>query len=527
MRIKKVILKEFKRFDDLTIDLGENSKKIIALIGPNGCGKSSIFDAFEEILKRYRNYGEENNEFYSKAIFYFDETKKRIGYNRNQAVQIVADNQEITRKSFYIRTSYRFTPRINVQEIRTQPDIFNLRDEPISSISLDQRLIANYNRLLSLSYSEFYKGEKTGKFVHEELTGKINSILSNILDIEISDLGNIIENKGQFYFKKENAVNFPYANLSSGEKEVVDIIVDLIVKTKEFNDTVFCIDEPDLHLHTAIQRKLLIEIDKLIPDTCQLWIATHSIGFIRALQEELKEKSQILDFSKKDYFTGAHTIVPTKTTRSNWQRIFYTALEDLAGLISPKIIIYCEGKDRPGSDGEEKGFDAIIFNNIFSEKYHDILFISSGGNTELDQRSEIGIAILTKVFKDIEIWVLKDRDISSGKLNDENDRQVYLSNNPKHHRVLKRFEIENYLFDKEILNKYCNENNLTFNEEEYDKHVIDIYNQNIKDDIGRIKNYCGISTSITSENFKINLSKLITEDTNVYKELEECIFERK
>jgi DNA repair exonuclease SbcCD ATPase subunit len=45
MKIKKVQLKNgYKRFHDLTIDLGENPKRIIALVGPNGCGKSSIFD---------------------------------------------------------------------------------------------------------------------------------------------------------------------------------------------------------------------------------------------------------------------------------------------------------------------------------------------------------------------------------------------------------------------------------------------------------------------------------------------------
>ncbi len=182
--------------------------------------------------------------------------------------------------------------------------------------------------------------------------------------------------------------DFPYANLSSGEKEVIDLILDLIVKTKEYDATVFCIDEPELHLNTAIQRKLLIELEKLIPDNCQLWVATHSIGFLRALQEELKDKCQILDFSEKDYFTGEHTIEPIKPTGKNWQRIFSTALEDLTGLVSPKRIIYCEGLDLPGHDGAERGFDARVFNNIFSEKHHDTLFISSGGNTELDQRAK-------------------------------------------------------------------------------------------------------------------------------------------
>lgn len=168
-----------------------------------------------------------------------------------------------------------------------------------------------------------------------------------------------------------------------------------------------------------------------------------------------------------------------------------------------------------------------MFNAIFGEKHHDALFVSSGGNTEPDQRSEIALAILTKVFSDIEILVLKDRDISSGKLTTENDRQVYLKNNPSNHRVLKRWEIENYLFDKEILNAYCAGNNLQFDEDAYNGFVTDIENQNIKDEAGRIKNFCGITTSINAEKFKLNLAKFITENTTVYSLMEQCIFERK
>lgn len=167
-----------------------------------------------------------------------------------------------------------------------------------------------------------------------------------------------------------------------------------------------------------------------------------------------------------------------------------------------------------------------FFNNIYGEKYHYTLFISSGGNTELDQRSEIALAILTKVFSEIEILVLKDRDVSSGKLNNENDRQQYLQNNPQHFRIMKRWEIENYLYDKKVLSSYCTKNGLTFNEVEYDNFVTNINDQNLKDATGRIKNYCGITTSINPEIFKLTLSQYVTEEMEVYKELEQCIFHR-
>jgi predicted ATP-dependent endonuclease of OLD family len=238
MKVKKLHLKEFKRFDDLTVDLGDNPKKIVAIVGPNGCGKSSIFDAFEEKLKDFRYFGDEGMQFYSKSFFYEDDVKKKNTYDKNQSIQITTD-ANLTRTSFYIRTAYRFTSKFNVQQLQALPSILETRDEPMSSIALDARLESNYKRLLGNSYSEFFKGNKTGNEVRKELIDDINRILNQILDIEISELGNILEKKGQFYFRKGNVKDFPYANLSSGEKEVVDIILDLIIKTKEYQDTVF------------------------------------------------------------------------------------------------------------------------------------------------------------------------------------------------------------------------------------------------------------------------------------------------
>lgn len=213
-------------------------------------------------------------------------------------------------------------------------------------------------------------------------------------------------------------------------------------------------------------------------------------------------------------------------SRNNWRNLFLTALDDLTGLVSPKRIIYCEGRAEPTRTGRERGFDADVFNSIFGEKYPDTLFISSGGNTELDQRSDIAISILSKVFSDVEILVLKDRDMASGKNTTEAHRKMYLENNPQNHRVLNRFEIENYLFDKEVLKKYCELNGTAFDESAYDAFVTDIINQQVKDNVGHIRNFCGIVGSINAEVFKKNLAKVIDSSMKVYAELEQVIFHR-
>ena len=138
----------------------------------------------------------------------------------------------------------------------------------------------------------------------------------------------------------------------------------------------------------------------------------------------------------------------------------------------------------------------------------------------------MAIAILGKVFPTVDILVLKDRDMASGKNTDESDRQQYLKTNPANHRVLKRWEIENYLYDKEVLKAYCAGEALTFNEASYDAFVTDIGNQNLKDETGRIKNLCGIKGSVSADVFKLAVAAYITNEMSVFKELDSCIFGR-
>ena len=170
--------------------------------------------------------------------------------------------------------------------------------------------------------------------------------------------------------------------------------------------------------------------------------------------------------------------------------------------------------------------DAQVFNTVFAQSHPHALFTSSGGNTEPDQRSAIALAVLGKVFPTVDIWVLKDRDMASGKPTNENDRQVYLKTNPRNHRVLRRWEIENYLYDKDVLKAYCAGEGLTFDEAAYDAFVTSIDDQNLKDDTQRIKNICGIKGSINADVFKVALSEHLTAGMPVFHELEDCIFSR-
>ncbi len=535
MRIKKIHLSEYKRFLDLTIDLGENPARIVALVGPNGCGKSSVFDAMLYRLNQYGLIGDSRGakDFNYHSLLHdptYSQDKVQIELDIGNFRQIIMQRLQGDqhRKIISFRSSFRYNGSLHINEIRAVSDISRNDFGASSATDIDQRIEQSYRRL-QIQYSNYMnQTDSRPSEAKAHIIGELNNAIKSCLSLEIDSFGNIEAGKGTFFFKKpDTAFAFEYNVLSSGEKEVLDILLDLYLRKEEYNDSIYIIDEPELHLNTAIQRKLLIEINKMIPENCQIWIATHSIGFLRALQDELKDDSQIIEFDAENKWAAQkYVLTPISSNRTTWQKIFSTALDDLTSLVAPKRIVYCEGRAEPKAGGTERGLDAIVYNSIFNGKYPDTLFISSGGNTELDQRSDIAISILSKVFSDIEILVFKDRDMGSGKEIDETQRQLYLNNNPQNHRVLKRFELENYLFDKEVLIRYCQLNGTVFDQASYDSKITDINNQHVKDQAGLIKNICGIQGSINPEVFKKELAKCIHENMEVYKELEQVIFHR-
>ena len=86
-----------------------------------------------------------------------------------------------------------------------------------------------------------------------------------------------------------------------------------------------------------LQAKLLKELYGLIPDNCQLWIATHSIGMMRAaydLGQENPGAVVFLDFDKRD-FDQTEVITPSKVNRTAWEIMHRVVLEDLVRSFLP------------------------------------------------------------------------------------------------------------------------------------------------------------------------------------------------
>lgn len=530
MKIKKINLKKYKRFHDLTIDLGDTPKRIVALIGPNGCGKSSIFDGISfltsaygfgygsssrNITTSYHNRYKNDTAVYNNISIIFDDGQD-FDYYKN-----LYEKENKGHTIFSFRSPYRYTSKLLINELKTIPDIRLNTYGAQYSIDLDDKITNNFQLL----YAQINSYVKSHKIYYQDALnmylGEINTSLRNCLEIEIVELGEITRGQGTIYFKKKDQSEpFEYNVLSSGEKEVVDMLVDIMVKRESFTDSVYLIDEPELHINSSIQRKLLQEINRLIPENCQIWIATHSIGFLRALEEDFVDSSQIIKFNG-NYANESITLAPMERNRNNFLELYKTAVDDIATLISPKQIVYCEGK----INKDNEGLDEYCYNYIFNRSHPNTLFISSGGCSELNKYSEIALMLINKAFVGANIFKLRDRDINGNSTESnpttQEDRLNYLKEDPSN-RMLKRLEIENYLLDYEIVSKTYPE----IEKEKYDVIVSDIINQDLKSKISELMNLCNRKSErgFNKEQFLKSLVPYITEDTVVYKELENEIF---
>ena len=457
MRIKRVELNDFKRFTHLTVEDIPETAKLIVLVGPNGSGKTSFMEALNHYYK-FAGYGDVGESNYLSKIdvkrkFEFGEwyslASKTVDIDFYDAAYPKDVGRSNIKGHFYFRSAYRNEPDFVIDTMRKQ-------DDPTKTVHLksliqnDQSVSSNYQRLIANSISELYKSENNQKDVatlRNELAGKISASIERVFeDLHFSSLGNPLQN-GNFYFTKGTTKDFPYKNLSAGEKSAFDLILDLVVQSKYYPDAVYCIDEPETHMHTKLQGKVLRELYGLIPGNSQLWLSTHSIGMLQEAQDIEKEAPGtvvFLDFDGRD-FDDDQIIRPSKIGRAVMDKFYELAFGDFSKLLLPQKIVFCEG-DSCGTT--RKSFDSSIYSTIFENTHPEAYFLSGGSCEEIINKLDANLGEVLKVLlKETKIIKVIDRDDRSNQEVDE------LKSNRI--SVLSKRNLESYLLDDSVIEKLC------------------------------------------------------------------------
>lgn len=449
MRIQRVELSGFRRFTHTTVEDLPQTARLVVLAGPNGAGKSSLFDAFAVWAGQNLGTGTGYDATYhTKQSSLPNAPAGKVLVEFDEPVPL---DQEARQKLFYLRSAYRNDPDFTMSAIT--------RAGPIHSgprvgrmIENDMRVADNYQRMVSRTLQGVYDRAHDYLGVgqlRDLLIGDVRGAMQRVFDdLVLSGTGDPL-GQGSFYFEKGESRDFHYKNLSGGEKAAFDLLLDLIVKREFYNDTVYCIDEPELHMGTRLQGQLLCEMVALLPVRSQMWIASHSVGMMRAATEMYREHPEeivFLDFAGRD-FDAREVMTPRMPDRGFWRSVLEVALDDIAELVAPRCIVLCEGRPRASATGSNYEFDARCYSSIFASDYQDTDFISVGSSSELEN-DHLGMArsIQTLLAGTRVIRVLDRDDRSDGEVMDL-VRDGF--------RVLSRRNLECYLLDDAVLIALC------------------------------------------------------------------------
>jgi AAA15 family ATPase/GTPase len=453
MKISNIHLTNFKRFTDLRIDNIQNYTKLVVLIGSNGSGKSSLFDAFgfvDAAIKQDIGMNEDFLNYFRKKIDFPIEVN--ILYDQNKELSISNTNfikPLLPNNAFYGRTSFRQIPRLTRTSLGQDGRISFEKDSdrPKFFIERDNRFENDVEKITEIILKDFFRSKESNEQIRNKYIDPINSSLKNIFGagngtkLQLIEIIPPIEGKvAQITFKKGNS-EIHYNYLSAGEKEVFNLLINLLSRGTYYQDTIYFLDEIDLHLNTKLQFKLIKEItENWIPENCQLWTATHSLGFIEYAKQN--EFAAIIDFDDLD-FDLPQILSPEPKDNPD---IYEIAIgkEFLPSLFEQMNIYFVENKDKEYYAAIGINKTIFVSDNNRNNVYHKVRATEFSGIVDRD--------------------FLTDDDV-------EQIRKQYTNL-----YILSYYSIENYLYHPDNLEEYYSDNKIHFDKTEYIAQILEAKN---------------------------------------------------
>ena len=480
MRISIIELQATRRFSKLTIADLPVSAKLIFLCGPNGSGKSSLFDGMRSFFLRNSGTGHAPDDSYLLK-FMTDELAAEIFPShsmqgpdgqtitmptpRNSSSTIdfhplssaplsrhggilgsspLHIQAKFTPSSFYFRSAHRNEAEFLTSSIGGGPQNFRPDMAGLRAIDNDAAVSRNYQRLVTNSIDDLWSGGKNSTTFEEYRVGTIGKIARGLESLfpglEFTGIGNPLSS-GTFKFKKGLSKDFPYRDLSSGEKAAFDLLLDVFSRQSDLSDTVMCIDEPEAHLNARVHGDLLGILFDAVAEDSQLWIASHSIGMMRRARDlALRHPGEVvfIDFEGHD-FDRPVRLTPVPPDRDLWIRALKVALDDLGDLVAPEHVVVCEG------EVSTKSLDAECYGKIFAHTHPGTQFVPGGANSEVASDRRGYAYLLNRLTPGAKMTRLVDRD-------DKSPSEI-VTMMPV--RTIRRRNIEAYLFADANLERFA------------------------------------------------------------------------
>jgi len=419
-------------------DLGD----VVVLAGPNGVGKTSLLT---RLLGSFQNPGNVQNVEVVIGATNQNESrdwkKDSLSTANPSDAQVLRGFLQRSQKRGQLRSSLiNFDSGRQLEQIQPYPFSWNFSDPFFEDIMWNhsfqpmknrfQETIHAMHRKLRSQKEDIAKkamilqasGEKAMELDFRDPLEKFYEAFSKLLPGRT--LESLDEQSQTIRYRVGNAV-LPLTSLSSGEKEVVTIVFDFLLRDP--HDCIILFDEPELHLHPELSYRLLRTL-RDVGERNQFIFSTHSPDIITAS----------LDHS-------VIFVAPVTSGRPN--QAVQVREEDEASrilhLIGQSIGVISLGKKIVLIEGTKSSLDKQTYGSIAGTLFPDLVLVPVGGKESIGSFVKAFESVLNKTVWGVEFFMLCDGDASASAASSGSGKARL--------RLLPKYHIENYFLDEQVL----------------------------------------------------------------------------
>ncbi|MDX1939709.1 MAG: AAA family ATPase [Saprospiraceae bacterium] len=315
MRIKRLELKNFRGFEELTINFPEAPNNVAVFVGVNGSGKTSVLEAIKNLLDRYID---EVKPYYEVIT---DEPDK-LGLNIKKGKKFFVTSLEIDEKIILKQEineigeefSIKIPEKVDKNQVSKKEGIGNIivfhsTDRYVQTFPSLKAKDINFEIWLlfksSNSFNDFFSWfRSTEDYENEQIRFTDNSkyrskeleAVRRAISIFLPNFNNprVQRQPQEELIVEKNGEKLSISNLSHGERLMFAMVGDIARRLSIANPSlddplqgegVVLIDEIELHLHPGWQRKIVPLLTKTFPNI-QFILTTHSPQVISSVERE-------------------------------------------------------------------------------------------------------------------------------------------------------------------------------------------------------------------------------------------------
>ncbi|GAB4147104.1 MAG: hypothetical protein OHK0017_08420 [Patescibacteria group bacterium] len=377
--LKSISIRNFKRIGEEPLVL-DNLEKVNYLVGPNGCGKSSVLECLRLLyiatpdnenvqrgLKNKIRKSDINEEFHfvdkktRRLLFVdynLDQLLLEVYSNNKTEVNYVCDNKKYKIK--FNRITVNFNPFYIKKNAKIEPFLINFN---ASETAFDRN-----QQLLTTTWLQFFNEIDSNKFKGQQAIDSLNKIFNESISADIInsrklifnelfklfnndfDYFHFLEGKYKLYISKILEQIFKHTTLdsyykrSSGENIIIMLLISLEYLCKNYPLNLILIEEIESCLHPKWQKalpqlfELLSEIYKI-----QFIVTTQSPFIISSALSSNNDKSP----NKIYHIENGKNITLSNSGISNSDIKIYDLFNSLgikgSDLLFANCIIWVEG----------------------------------------------------------------------------------------------------------------------------------------------------------------------------------------